>query len=190
MTHVCVRKLTTTGSDNGLSPCRREAFIWTSAGILLIRPLGRNFSEILIATEAFSFKKMHLKISSAKWRPFCLGLNVLTTCGVTKPISPVPLSSYFSTLSKHTLSIDHHIDIWQATPQLSCGDACPIWMWFKESNWYFCWIKNFVHREINKLDLKMVVAWTICNLQSRWGYVNILISTYLRYDILFLPFWT
>ena len=26
----------------------------------------------------FSFKKVHLKMSSAKWRPFCLGLNVLT----------------------------------------------------------------------------------------------------------------
>ena len=35
--------------------------------------LGTNFSEILI----FSLKKMRLKVSSAKWRPFCLGLNVL-----------------------------------------------------------------------------------------------------------------
>ena len=26
---------------------------------------------------AFSFKKIHLKISSGKWEPFCLGLNVL-----------------------------------------------------------------------------------------------------------------
>ena len=35
---------------------------------MLIGPLGTNFSEILIAIEAFSFKKMHLKMSSAKWR--------------------------------------------------------------------------------------------------------------------------
>ena len=77
VTHICVGKLTIICSDYGLSPGRRQAIIWTNAGILLIWPLGTNFSEILIAIETFSFKKMHLKISSAKWRPFCLGLNVL-----------------------------------------------------------------------------------------------------------------
>ena len=30
------------GSDNGLSPVRRQAIIWTNAGILLIGPLGAN----------------------------------------------------------------------------------------------------------------------------------------------------
>ena len=78
VTHICVRKLSIIGSDNGLSPGRRQAIIWTNAGILLIWTLGTNFSEILIEIHAFSFKKMHLKMSSAKWRPFCLGLNVLT----------------------------------------------------------------------------------------------------------------
>ena len=33
--------------------------------------LGTNFSEIWIEILTFSFKKMPLKISSAKWRPFC-----------------------------------------------------------------------------------------------------------------------
>ena len=79
MTHICVSKLTIIGSDNGLSTGRRQAIIWTNAGILLIWTLGKNFSEILSEIPAFSFKKMHLKISSAKWRPFCLGLNVLTS---------------------------------------------------------------------------------------------------------------
>ena len=78
MTHICVGKLTIIGSDNGLSSDRRQAIIWTSAGILLIGPLGTNFSDILIEIQIFSFKKMGMKISSAKWRPFCLGLNVLT----------------------------------------------------------------------------------------------------------------
>ena len=77
MTHICVGKLTIIGSDNGLSPGRRQAIIWTNDGILLIGPLGTNFSEILIEIHTFSFKKMHLKMSSWKWRPFCLGLNVL-----------------------------------------------------------------------------------------------------------------
>ena len=77
MTHICVSELTPIGPYNGLSPGRRQAIIWTNAGILLIEPLGTNFNEILIEIHTFSFKKMHLKMSSAKWRPFCLGLNVL-----------------------------------------------------------------------------------------------------------------
>ena len=77
VTHTCVGNLTIIGPDNGLSPGRRQAIIWTDAGILLIGPWGTNFSEILIGIQTFSFKKMHLKMSSAKWRPFCLGLNVL-----------------------------------------------------------------------------------------------------------------
>ena len=77
VTHICVSKLTIIGSDNGLSPSRRQAIIWTNVWILSIRPSGTNFSEILIEIDVFSFKKMHLKMSSAKCRPFCLGLNEL-----------------------------------------------------------------------------------------------------------------
>ena len=69
----CVVKLTIIGSDSDLS----QAIIWTNAGVLLNGPLGTNFIEILIGIQIFSLKKMHLKMSSAKWRPFCLGLNVL-----------------------------------------------------------------------------------------------------------------
>ena len=78
VTQICVGKPTIIGSDNGLSPLRRQAIIWTNAGILLIRPLGTNFSEIFIDIRIFSFKKMLLKMSSAKWRPYCLDLNVLS----------------------------------------------------------------------------------------------------------------
>ena len=78
VTHICVSKLTIIGSDNGLSPGRRQAIIWTNAGILLIWPLGTNFSEIAIDIQTFSFKKIHFKMPSGKLQPFCLGLNVLT----------------------------------------------------------------------------------------------------------------
>ena len=78
VTHICVSKLTITGSANGLSPGRRQAIIWNNAGILLIGPLGRNFNEILIEIHTISCKKIHLKMSSGKCRPSCLGLNVLT----------------------------------------------------------------------------------------------------------------
>ena len=66
VTHICAGKLTIIGSDNGLSPGRRQAIILTNAGILSIGPLRTNFNEILIGNQTFSFKKMHLKMSSAK----------------------------------------------------------------------------------------------------------------------------
>ena len=77
VTHICVGKLSIIGSDNGLSPSRRQAIIWTNSGILLIGTLGTNLIEISIEIYTFSFKKMRLKMSSGKWRPCCLGLNVL-----------------------------------------------------------------------------------------------------------------
>ena len=36
-----------------------------------IGPLGTNFGQILIKMQIFSFTKMHLKISSVKWRLVC-----------------------------------------------------------------------------------------------------------------------
>ena len=67
MTHICVSELTIIGSDIGLSPGRCQA----------IRTLATNIIEILSENHTFSFKKMHLKMSSEKCRPFCFGLNVL-----------------------------------------------------------------------------------------------------------------
>ena len=78
VTHICVSKLTIIGSENGLSPSRHQAIIWTNAGLLSIGPLRTNFSDILIKIQHFSLKKMHLKMSSAKRRLCCIGLNVLT----------------------------------------------------------------------------------------------------------------
>ena len=75
---ICFSKLTIIGSDNGLPPGRRQAIIWTNAGISLIEPLGADFSEISIEIHIFLFTQMHLKMSSVKRGPFCRGLNVLT----------------------------------------------------------------------------------------------------------------
>ena len=49
-----------------------QAIIRTNAGISLIGALGTNFREILIDIDTFSFKKIHLKMSS-----FRLGFNAL-----------------------------------------------------------------------------------------------------------------
>ena len=81
MTHICVSNLTIIGSDNGLSPGRHQAIIWTNAGILLIGPLGTNFSEIQIGIQTFSYMKMHLKeivvcdMASILCRPQCVKIT-------------------------------------------------------------------------------------------------------------------
>ena len=98
VTHICVIKLTIIGSDNGLSPGRRQAIIWANVGILLIGPLGTNFSENLVEIVPFSFTKMRLRVSPAKCRPFCLGLNVL----IHQPVGDVVVI----VISKHVLQIE------------------------------------------------------------------------------------
>ena len=103
VTHICISKITIIGSDNGLSPGRRQTIIWTNVGILFIGPLGTNFNETSIEIHTFLFKKIHLKLPSGKWRPFCLGLNVLT----------MPNSYFLS----HSSELDHwtrsiHMKAW------------------------------------------------------------------------------
>ena len=71
--HICVSELGQHCSDNGLVPIKRQAIIETNAGFLAVGLLTTNVSEILIKIQKFSFTKMHLKISSVKWRPFCPG---------------------------------------------------------------------------------------------------------------------
>ena len=76
VTHICVRKLTIVGSDNGLSPGRRQAVILTNAGVLLIGLLRKVLLVYLLSKLIY----FHWR----KWigkclRPFCLGTNLLTT---------------------------------------------------------------------------------------------------------------
>ena len=84
VTHIGVSKLTIIGSDNDLSPGWRKAIIWTNAGISLIEPLEINLSEILIEIYICAFTKMHVKMSSGKWRPFHLGLNMFSENGKSR----------------------------------------------------------------------------------------------------------
>ena len=55
--HVCIGKLTIIGSYNGLTPGQRQAIIRTNVGLLLIRTLGKNFSEIFAKFKHFHSRK-------------------------------------------------------------------------------------------------------------------------------------
>ena len=132
--HICVSKLTIIASDNGLSPGRRQAIIWTNGGILLIGPLGTNFSEISIEILIFSFKKMRFQVSSAKRRPFCLGLNVFSY----KPVSSHILSGVarvHHNLGIGTFIISHTIMLSTAINHN--------WGWPKVSKWVMAINHNY-----------------------------------------------
>ena len=68
-THICVGKLTIIGSDNGLSPGRRQTIIRTNAELLLIGSVGINFSEILIEIH---FEYVVCEMVSILSRPQCV----------------------------------------------------------------------------------------------------------------------
>ena len=59
------------GSDNGLSPIRRQAIIYTNAGLLAIAHLGTYFSEILI--KIFFIQEDDLKYRSRNSGHFVQG---------------------------------------------------------------------------------------------------------------------
>ena len=206
VTHICVGKLTIIGSDNGLSPRRRQAIIWTNDGILLIGPLETNFNEILIEIYTFSFKKMHLKMLSGKWRPFCLGLNVLTT-GLDsnftwmewiRILSPPRLSvtirccihhgSEWSTWTKHHLAF-LILSIF-CSPNNGFGCWCLV-TWPLEplfdtmsidrrtiawGQWILTWLTAYIRWEIFKGN----IVW-----RTLWSSTVCLQFTYYRYILLY-----
>ena len=72
-------KHTIIGSDNGLSNVRHQSIIWNSDGILLMEPLGTNFSEILLTKlKHFHWRICIWKCRLSNWWPSCPGLNSLT----------------------------------------------------------------------------------------------------------------
>ena len=76
--------------------------------------------------------------------------QLFTGWGLLNQFPPFCYFPNFSTLWKHTLDIEHHMNIWQVSPQLSCGDTCQISMWFKEFNRYFCRIEYFTYGVISE----------------------------------------
>ena len=79
-----------TGISLGMCPANERRRYWI------------NFSEILIKIDSFSFKKMHLKMSSAKWRPFCLSLNMTKLHWLLHHHSQCPWLPISSTTSSHS----------------------------------------------------------------------------------------
>ena len=163
VTHICVDNLSIIGSDNGLSPGRRQAIIWTNAAILLIEPLGTNFSEILIEILTSSAKKMHLKMSSGNWRPFCLGLNVLTSNDYYIEMNLKHQSCFTPVVSKSACDWFPGAMTWSsfshAMAQIKASNQKPDW--HKNHRWGCA-------KTINRLHRKCKMASTVLKNTHRW----------------------
>ena len=186
VTHICISKLTIIGSGNGLSPDRRQAIIWNNAGILSIGPVGTNFSEISIEILTFSFKKMRLKVSSAKWRLFGLGLNELMWARINWQTHS---SCWWSVMSWRLCGVG---DLWCHDAYVAlviCDVMTLMWRWWFVMSWCLCdvgdlWCHDaYVALVICDVMMLMwcwwsVMSWRLCGVGDLWchdAYVTLLL---------------
>ena len=140
---ACVGKLAIIGSDNGLSPERCQAIIWTSAGILVIGPLGTNFSEILIEIQTFSLKKIRLKMSSAKCCSFRLGLNAL----------PIDIQIPYQWLEYMYTEVSREIVLLFGLYCLVVNDRLTAWL--------IPWVSDWTINLSSDLSISCLLTWSI-----------------------------
>ena len=81
--------------------------------------------------------------------------------GLLSRFPPFRYFPIFSTSPKYMLVIGYHAHIWQVLPQISCGDTCQIWMWFKECKRYLCKIENFAYGEIDERSFNNPHPWSV-----------------------------
>ena len=82
MTHVYVSKLRHHWFRYWLVTWPAPSHYLNQCWNIVDSKLRKNFSEILSNIYTFPFTKMHLQMSSANWRKFCIGLNVLNHWGL------------------------------------------------------------------------------------------------------------
>ena len=111
---------------------------------LSIQTLGINFNEITNKIQMFSFKKMHLKMSSTRWRPFCSGPNLLNLMIISHTVYPKKYAHGFCfavlccgyTLTDFPISIRlTSLALWQSNDCPSASKATLMNM-----DKYFMWI--------------------------------------------------
>ena len=142
---------------------RCQAIIWTNGDILPTIHL-RTRSEIWIIKVKFSFTKMHLKISSAKRRPVCFGLNMFKYRAYsTENVGP-RLAVYDVKLGPKEDFANHAWTLWQC-------------IWINRKRWYF-YISYiflvaviFTHIESNSIVIHFNGNWlmllvTICDISE------------------------
>ena len=150
-------------------PVWRQTIIWTNAAILLIEPLGTNFSQILMKIQRSSYRKRHFKMHSAKYQPFWLSLNLITYWGLNK---------WWTFCRQHFQM--HFLDSKLLYFDLSFPDFCSYrsnWQFHKSSRWwldakqifYSLWPNDTICWHTNEPTLARVMA---CCLMMLRHYLN------------------
>ena len=88
--------------------------------------MGTNFSEILFMIQTFSLKKMHLKVSSDKWRPFCFCLNVLINLDIATTSPRCQWVNHGTHTLKQVLMTFSSCIHWNSSPSLPHNSVLPI----------------------------------------------------------------
>ena len=79
------------------------------------------FLQYVSFLSSYPFRLIRLSDFHQIWFYTKMSFGISSGVGVTKLISSVPLfSDFFLALSKHTLDIEYHGNVWQVSPQLSC----------------------------------------------------------------------
>ena len=76
LTHICVSKLTLIGSDKAWHLVGTKPLSELMLGYCWLDPQEQNSAKFN-QNSYIIIKKIHLKMSSWYWWPFCLGLNVI-----------------------------------------------------------------------------------------------------------------
>ena len=75
--HILISKLTIISLDNGLSPGRRQAIIWTNVGILLIGPFQWNLNQNLyIFIQENAFENVIRKLRAILYQLQCVNKSI------------------------------------------------------------------------------------------------------------------
>ena len=179
VTHICIGNLTIIGSDNGLSPGRRQAIIWNNADLLSIGHLGTKFNEILIEILTFAFKKLRLKMSSAKWRPFCPGWDGLISHAYLVPapcITCTVIIYVFVVVNFDALAQASDFRIERRQVVFLCWeqDSNPGGLWnpiFSRLN--ACWQTDWaIEDQAKKLELDSSSLWS-ASIQPTWPHCHL-----------------
>ena len=145
---------------NCLSFVRHQVINWAAVDLLSDETTGINLkteSKLTVALRKCIWMCRDIPGKPAQNNGFrCPGV------GVTKPIFSVPLFSTFSVIVKTNVSYwISRLYLAEVSPQLSCGDTCRIWMWFRESNRNFCKIENFAYGEISERSFSNPHPWPL-----------------------------
>ena len=127
VTHICISNLTIIGSNNGLSPGRRQAIVWTNTGKLFIRTIGKNSVKFQSKFRHFhkknAFENVIWKITAILFHPQCvngrgpctlLPVPILTAVWLLLMIN---ISTYGPVRSIHSASVNPYSGL-DSSPKL------------------------------------------------------------------------